>query len=246
MTGRYLTALPVYNEFRYVGAVLDQVCRFSPDVLVVDDGSSDGTAELLAHRLDIMRISHGQNRGYGAALSSAFQFAIRRKYDIVVTIDCDGQHEPQRIPQFVDRCHSVDIVSGSRYLRVFEGDNEPPEDRRRINLEITEHLNRRLGLNLTDGFCGFKAYRVKALESLVLEEAGYAMPIELWVQAAAARLRIVELPVPLIYLDESRSFGGELDDSGTRLDHYYEVLERSLAAVPIAVRSTLPPARHPL
>jgi dolichol-phosphate mannosyltransferase len=239
MKPRYLTALPVYNEVRYVGAVLDQVCRFSHDVLVVDDGSSDGTAELLARRDDIVRISHRENRGYGAALSSAFQFAIGKQYDIVVTIDCDGQHEPQRIPQFVDRCGSVDIVSGSRYLRVFEGDSQPPEDRRRINQEITEELNRRLDLNLTDGFCGFKAYRVEALRRLVLKETGYAMPIELWVQAAAVGLKIVELPVPLIYLDESRSFGGQLDDSAMRRDHYYEVLERSLAAVSIAARPPL-------
>ena len=230
MKPRYLTALPVFNEVQYVGAVLDEVRRYSPDVLVVDDGSTDGTAEVLDHRNDIFCITHEQNRGYGAALHSAFRHAISEQYDIVVTIDCDGQHEPQRIPQFVDRCDSVDIVSGSRYLRVFGGDSEPPADRRRINREITEELNRRLGLSLTDGFCGFKAYRVEALKRLALHEAGYAMPIELWVQAVAAKLRIVELPVPLIYLDESRSFGGELDDSDTRLSHYYDVLEQSLAA----------------
>ncbi len=230
MKPRYLTALPVFNEVQYVGTVLNEVRRHSPDVLVVDDGSTDGTGEVLARRNDIFCITHKENRGYGSALHSAFEYAIQGQYDIIVTIDCDGQHEPQRIPQFVDRCDSVDIVSGSRYLRVFGGDSEPPADRRRINWEITEELNRRLGLKLTDGFCGFKAYRVEALKRLNLQEAGYAMPIELWVQAAAAKLRIVELPVPLIYLDESRSFGGELDDSNTRLSHYYEVLEESLAA----------------
>jgi dolichol-phosphate mannosyltransferase len=162
---------------------------------------------------------------------TAFQFAARQKYDILVTVDCDGQHEPERIPAFVDSCATADIVSGSRYLQSFQGDAVPPEDRRRINRQITAELNERLGLRLTDAFCGFKAYRVAALDRLQLAETGYAMPLELWVQAAAAKLRIRELPVPLIYLEEERSFGGALDDSTMRLDYYRLVLERSLAVV---------------
>ena len=120
----------------------------------------------------------------------------------------------------------MDIVSGSRYLRRFPGDSDPPEVRRRINQTITEELNRRLGLNLTDAFCGFKVYRVSALAKIELSETGYAMPLELWAQAARLGLRIVELPVPLIYLDEKRSFGGALDDADTRLAVYRKVLER--------------------
>jgi dolichol-phosphate mannosyltransferase len=231
MNSRWLTALPVYNEVRYVDGVLDEVSEYSPEILVVDDGSTDGTAEVLSARNDIQVVRHARNRGYGEGLNTAFQFAIRNGYDYLVTIDCDGQHEPQRIPQFVAACQDADIVSGSRYLRQFDGDHEPPADRQRINRLITDELNRRLGLQLTDAFCGFKAYRVRALRHLHVTETGYAMPIELWVQAVAARLRIIELPVPLIYLDESRSFGGELDNAATRLEHYYEVLERSWEAV---------------
>ena len=149
---------------------------------------------------------------------------------MLVTIDCDGQHEPQRIPEFVAAAAQADIVSGSRYLQQFASDTAPPEQRRRINAEITAELNRRLGLQLTDAFCGFKAYRRGALEQLHVTDDGYAMPLELWVQAARARLAIVELPVPLIYLDEKRSFGGSLDDGATRLTYYYEVLDRAQRA----------------
>jgi dolichol-phosphate mannosyltransferase len=237
MPHRFLTALPVFNEVDHVAGVLEEVQRYSPQVLVVDDGSTDGTAGVLREwnrRADAGRIqvvTHRHNLGYGAALRSAFEFARLNDYKILVTIDCDGQHEPKRIPRFVAASAGWDIVSGSRYLKQYRGDSQPPAERRRINEVLTAELNALLGLNLTDAFCGFKAYRVKALDRLCLSENGYAMPLELWVQAAHAGLRIRELPVPLIYLDESRSFGGSLDDAEVRLAHYREVLARSMAAV---------------
>ncbi len=228
---RTLVALPVFNEAAHVSGVVDEVKRFADDVLVVDDGSSDGTRELLATRNDISVVRHQRNRGYGAALHSAFGFAAAQHYEAVVTIDCDGQHEPKRIQEFVDALEDWDIVSGSRYLRTFDDDSAPPEDRWKINRIITAELNSKLGLQLTDGFCGFKAYRVDALARLHLTETGYAMPLEFWVQAVSAGLRIRELAVPLIYLDETRSFGGSLDHAETRLTHYRDVFQRSLQRV---------------
>lgn len=231
MATRFLTALPVYNEAKHVRQVLHEVQRYSPDVLVVDDGSTDGTQEILADIPNIHVVRHEPNRGYGAALITAFEFAKHHGYEAVVTIDCDGQHEPQRIPQFVAAMGEADIVSGSRYLKEFAGDNAAPAERRRINQQITRELCRRLGLQLTDSFCGFKAYRVAALGKLNLSEPGYAMPLELWVQAAAAGLKVMEVAVPRIYLDENRSFGEALDDGNTRLMYYHLVLDRSLAAI---------------
>ena len=209
-----LTALPVYNEVETVHEVLDQVVRYCDHVLVIDDGSTDGTAAALASRSDITVVTHQENAGYGAALMTAFRYAIGNGYDAVVTIDCDGQHEPQRIQDLVDRLESdqADIVSGSRYLKKFDLNSEAPAQRRWINQQVTKEINERLGFKLTDAFCGFKAYRVEALKKLRLSEAGYAMPLELWVQAACNKLTVTEMAVPLIYLDENRTFGGDLDD----------------------------------
>ena len=163
-------------------------------------------------------------------MRSAFDYTLEHGFELLVTIDCDGQHSPQRIPEFVAAAEEADIVSGSRYLKQFAGDTPPPADRRRINEQITDLVNRRLGLHVTDAFCGFKAYRASALARLDITEPGYAMPLQLWVQAAHAKMKIVELPVPLIYLEEPRSFGGSLDDANTRLAYYHQVIDRSLAA----------------
>ncbi len=228
MSKKCLAALPVYNEAGYVHSVLNQVVQYAENVLVVDDGSTDGTPELLAQRSDIHVVRHPKNRGYGAALVSAFQFAIENNYQTLVTLDCDGQHQPKRIPRFVQACKNADIVSGSRYRKRYPGDSEPPAERMMINRQITSEINALLGLCLTDTFCGFKAYRVAALKQLEIQDTGYAMPLELWVQAAMLGMRIIEIPVPLIYLDLTRSFGGALDQATERLRHYREVVAKSV------------------
>lgn len=233
---RTLTALPVYNEESHVLDVLREVRKYAEDVLVVDDGSSDRTPLLLAETEGVAVVTHPVNRGYGAALISAFEYAIEQRYDALVTIDCDGQHQPRLIPEmaaalFPSSGERVDIVSGSRYLQIFDGDSLPPVDRRRINVEVTEQLNERLGLNLTDAFCGFKAYRTKALAKFDITDTGYAMPLQLWVQAARLGMQVVEFPVPLIYLEEERSFGGSLDDAERRRAYYQDVIERELAEI---------------
>lgn len=233
MKPRVLIALPVYNEVTHVAEVLREVARFANDILVVNDGSSDETHNVLLTVPGIRVVTHTSNQGYGAALRTAFDYAVRNNYDVLVTIDCDGQHEPSLIPALAEAVYPTegepyDIVSGSRYLKSFDGDSPPPEDRRRVNVEITRYLNEELQLNLTDSFCGFKAYRTHALENLRITEVGYAMPLQLWVQAAQLGMRISEFPVPLIYLDEERSFGGSLDDSQRRIEYYYDVLNREL------------------
>lgn len=251
MSRRILTALPIFNEERHIAEVLPEVIRYSQEVLVVDDGSTDRTPEVLREFPGVHAVRHAVNQGYGAALRTAFQFGQENGYDALVTIDCDGQHEPRLIPALTDRLFAddseerpVDLVSGSRYLKAFDGDSLPPADRRQINMQITALLNDCLGLELTDAFCGFKAYRVSSLSAFDVTELGYAMPLQHWVQAVAAGLKIVEFPVPLVYLEEERSFGGSLDDSARRLRYYLEVLSRELCAhhlpVPDELRELAP------
>jgi dolichol-phosphate mannosyltransferase len=225
---RVLTAIPVYNEAGSVRQVLAAARRFCSEILVVNDGSTDGTAALLEAESGIYRIDHPENRGYGAALISAFSFALEQGFDVLVTMDCDGQHEPSRIPELLKALSGYDIVSGSRYLRDFRQNTPAPTDRRYINAVITQELNRRFGLQLTDAFCGFKAYRRQALSCLRITEVGWGMPLQLWVQAARLGLRIREIAVPRIYLDPSRAFGGMLNDPEQRLAYYRAVIQSAM------------------
>jgi glycosyltransferase involved in cell wall biosynthesis len=228
---KLLIAIPVFNERKYVNRVLDTVKRYNPDILVIDDGSTDGTGDILATRTDIRLIRHHANQGYGQSLIDAFAHADAQHFDWVITMDCDEQHEPARIPDFIKAIKSDewDIISGSRYLQQSVADDLPPTDRRNINATITAELNTRLGLELTDAFCGYKAHRVSAMRKIKLDETGYAFPMQLWPAAVRAGLRITEIPVRLIYNDPNRHFGGNLDDPQKRLAHYLGVMEREIA-----------------
>lgn len=232
---RWLTAIPIYNEARHIRGVLAEVRRYSPEILVVNDGSTDDTPKILEQEPGLRVVTHPKNRGYGAALISAFAYALEHDFDYLVTMDCDGQHEPSRIPVLLEAMCGVDIVSGSRYLRDFRQDTPAPGDRRRINAIITNEINERYGLNLTDSFCGFKAYRRGALEKLRITETAWGMPLQLWVQAARLGLQVREIGVPRVYLDPNRAFGGVLNDEEQRLAYYRRVLadaERDVLPVP--------------
>jgi len=229
---RTLIAIPVYNEQKHVYQVLERVLEFAPpprQVLVLDDGSTDATPTLLA-QFPVEVIRHSKNRGYGRSIQDAFRWAAVDDFDWVITMDCDEQHEPAAIPDFVAAAaqNDADVISGSRYLDLTTNGDNPPQDRRAINAEITAELNCRLNFNLTDAFCGFKAYRVEAIKKLQLDVDGYAFPMQFWIQAAAENLRVREIPVKLIYNDLKRSFGGPLDDPSVRLNHYRCVLHREL------------------
>jgi dolichol-phosphate mannosyltransferase len=228
---RLLIAIPVHNERKYVSQVLEKVRQYHHgDILTVDDGSTDGTSEVLAATPGILRLRHPVNRGYGQSLIDAFRFADRRGYDWVITMDCDEQHEPEMIPVFVEAIATDrwDLISGSRYMEQRPDNDLPPSDRRKINATLTAQINRDLHLDLTDAFCGFKAHRIEAMRRVHLDVPGYAFPMQLWPQVAAAGLRVSEIPVRLIYNDPNRYFGGQLDDAENRLRHYRDVYRRQM------------------
>lgn len=221
----------MYNEEATLDRVLDAVRRTVPasGVLVVDDGSTDRSAQILRDRHDIRVIRHDSNQGYGQSLMTGFEHALAAGYEVVVTIDCDEQHEPHRIPEFLAALTAADIVSGSRYLDPHVPGDPAPADRLQLNQEFTDLLRALAGYALTDAWCGFKAYRAPALRRFQLNEPSYGMPLQVWIQAAYHGLRVIELPVARIYKNPHRKFWGGLDDAKTRRAYYLRVLRDEVA-----------------
>ncbi len=228
---RTLVLLPLFNEAPTLSRVLDEVRRCAPDasVLVVDDGSTDASAQILRGYSDVTVLTHAQNEGYGQSLVDGFAYGIAHGYQAVVTLDCDEQHEPRQVPQFLAALEGADIVSGSRYLDPAAGGDPAPPDRRLLNEEITARVRALTGLPITDAFCGFKAYRTAALRQMDLSEPSYGLPLQVWIQAAHHHLRVIELATPRIYKNPERKFWGGLDDVAVRRQYYEEVLEREVA-----------------
>jgi dolichol-phosphate mannosyltransferase len=217
--------IPVYNEERHLEGLLSRLRQlYDGDVLFVDDGSVDCSQQVLK-KLEAPRtriIIQPQNRGYGSTLLRGFQEVLECGYDYVITMDSDGQHRPDWIPDFFREIERWDVVSGSRYRTEIVGNGEAPADRRAINATITGIINEVTGFGITDAFCGFKAYRVAALAKLQLTDTGYSMPLQFLIQAKYFGLSLTEMPVSRIYDDPSRKFGGELDDPELRLRYYLD------------------------
>ncbi len=227
---KILVAIPIFNEITAYG-IIQRVKTFPLDVLVIDDGSAYSIREGLITVENIRVIVHPKNLGYGKAIIDAFSYALKNRYDYLLTIDGDGQHEPEEISLFLREIpfYDYDILSGSRYIFSAKAGTDAPMERYLINKKITSVLNRITGFGLTDSFCGFKAYKVEKLKVLHLTEHGYGMPLQLWIQAWKAGLRVHEIPVKLIYKDLTKHFHGILEDPEVRLQYYKNIIRKELA-----------------
>lgn len=232
MKKTFLVFIPVYNEVDTIGEIVEQIRQlpYNIDILVIDDGSSDGTRGLLNQMRGVRVLFHEENLGYGQTLIDGFRWASEQAYDYLITIDSDKQHQPGEISLFIEKAQeeSWDIISGSRYLKASGEDYlEAPTDRVKVNQRITQKINQLTGYQLTDTFCGFKLYRVKALEKLHLTEADYGMPLQLWIQAGKNNLTVTEVPVELIYFDHRVSRAIPLR-SFRRYRYYLQIIEKEI------------------
>jgi apolipoprotein N-acyltransferase len=210
---RVLVILPTYNEARTVTRVIAGVLSAAPraDVLVIDDGSPDGTAEAvgsMAEREPRVRLLRRSGKlGLASAYLLGFRKGLADGYDVLVEMDADLSHRPEDLPGLLEGASRHDLIIGSRYVA---GGAVTNWSRARLTLSKAGNLYARkiLGLPLTDSTSGFRAFRRQALEVLLAEPVrseGYAFQVELAYRAWRAGLTIAEVPITFHEREHGRS-----------------------------------------
>jgi len=201
---RVVACIPAKDEEGAIAQVLVRAKRHVDKVIVCDDGSTDLTGEV-ARRLGVEVVRHERNLGYGAALATLFDQASSGSPDAVVTLDADGQHDPEEIPLLLAPIlrGEADIVVGSRFLG--GGGGAAPGYRRFGVKAITGLSSRAAPLGLTDAQSGFRAYSRRALPLVRPSEMGMGASTEILLKAHEAGLRVVEVPVKVRYGRRSHS-----------------------------------------
>ncbi|MDD4498018.1 MAG: glycosyltransferase family 2 protein [Methanosarcinaceae archaeon] len=192
-----IAAMPAYNEASAISYVIKGCQKYVDKVVVVDDGSSDNTAEV-AESLGAYVIRHGVNKGYGAALRNCFETARTLGADVMVIIDSDGQHDPNDIPRILTPLkQGFDLVIGSRFVNG-NGKNVPAY--RQVGMKVLDIATRMAGgLNVTDSQCGYRAYGKKAIDKIRLHESDMSAGSEILLQAKDHKLKFAEVEVHCRY-----------------------------------------------
>jgi len=207
---RNLTIIPTYNEKENILLVIDRVLslKVKTDILIVDDGSPDGTADLIKERQKTTPELHLMERagkmGLGTAYIAGFNYAIENKYDTVVQMDGDFSHDPEVIETFLKEIETNDLIIGSRYLNGISVVNWPLQ-RLMLSYFASKYIQFITRMPVNDGTGGFKCWRVSFLDQLNLGKVrsnGYSFQVEMNFRAwRRAPDRVKE--VPILFVDRT-------------------------------------------
>lgn len=186
---KVLIGVPCLNEEKTLRGVIDEAKKYG-DVLVVNDGSSDRSQEII-RELGVQSIIHSKRCGYGDSIGELFAMAKFNNYDVLVTLDADGQHDASEIPRFLRAVVSSNVVVGNRFL----ADNSVP-DYRKVGIKAVSKFS-----GVGDSQCGFRAYDKKAISVIAehISERGMGASIEILKLAQGSKLRIAEVPCSISY-----------------------------------------------
>ncbi|HEY1011083.1 MAG TPA: glycosyltransferase family 2 protein [Herpetosiphonaceae bacterium] len=194
--------IPAYNEERFIGSLVIAVQSYVDLVIVVDDGSSDRTAEI-ARKAGATVIQHPVNRGKAAAVNTGFAYVRRLKPAAMVMLDGDGQHCADDIPTVLTpvRGDEADVVVGSRFLAI---KSEIPAYRQVGQHGLTMVTNLASGVRISDSQSGFRAFSARALEQLTFSQGGFSIESEMQFLIREHRLKVVEVPIKVIYAERAK------------------------------------------
>lgn len=202
---KIVAVVPAYNEAKTIGKVVNEVAKFVYKVIVVDDGSTDRTSDVVKNRKSVI-LRHIINLGQGAALQTGFEFAKKDRTDVIVTYDADGQFRASEIKNIIAPIirGDADVVLGSRFLG------------KTVDIPIVRLLILRLGIfftylfsniKLTDTHNGFRAFSKKAISKINIKHNRWAHPSDIIHQVSRNRFRVIEVPVTVRYTKYSKQKG---------------------------------------
>ena len=243
-----LLLIPCFNEEENIEHILENLrcvkqfsqksSEFNLKILIINDGSTDRTMEILnknSHDSLFSIVNFKENKGYGYTLIRGFKYAKEMNFSWIISFDMDGQHEPNYLYKFINLIlekPTEQIISGSRYKNLEHSWQKPWKDRFLVNAIITGILNT-LGFSITDAFCGLKAYECNAINDLELKINGYEIPIEIWIKSMKKGYEIVEKGVPVIYKDRDAILKNAKDSflfkkGEERIERYIQLIESLL------------------
>jgi dolichol-phosphate mannosyltransferase len=211
---RALVIVPTYNERENIRRIIDAVLRQDGrlEVLVVDDGSPDGTgqivAELEAADSRVHLLEREKKMGLGTAYIAGFRWALERNYQYILEMDADFSHDPSHLPQFLRAIENADLVLGSRYQQGRVTVVNWPISRLLLSYTANLYARAVTGLPVWDATGGFKCFRRSVLESIDLDHVrsnGYAFQIEMTFRAVRKHFRITEIPIVFVDRTEGTS-----------------------------------------
>jgi len=192
-----LVCIPAYNEESYIQDVIEKSLPYADKVIVCDDGSTDDTKNV-AKQAGAVVLSHKKNQGYGAAISTLFDYARKENAQIMVTIDGDSQHDPNQIPLLIDALttHNVDVVIGSRFL----DDSTKASGYRKTGIKIiTSASNYGTNFKVSDSQSGFRAYSKNAIDAIHPSEQGMSVSTEILLKISNKGLSVAEVSITVSY-----------------------------------------------
>jgi glycosyltransferase involved in cell wall biosynthesis len=192
-----IACIPAYNEESHIENLIKSAKNHVDSVVVCDDGSTDNTANI-AKNAGAIVISHKRNKGYGASVISLFNYARENNVDAMITIDGDGQHNPDQIPLLLNTIskHNVDVVIGSRFLNP---NIEAPGYRQRGIKIITSTANYGTDLKVSDSQSGFRSYSKIAINAIHPTEEGMSVSTEILLKISNKGLSLAEVPITVSY-----------------------------------------------
>lgn len=195
--------VPVYNEAKYLARFVDKLLEFTPRIIVVNDGSTDRTQEILANKPPLKYLHHLSNLGKGAAVKTGCEYAFRRLHaQAVIVMDGDDQHSVSDLPAFIEALKKgASIIHGVRRL-----DDRMPKSRIFANRSMSLLIRLLFGRYIADIPSGFKAFTRSAYSAIRWQSSGYEVETEIAVRIAKSDLSYAEVPISTVYLDKQYGF----------------------------------------